>query len=178
MELRPIIKTRKSGFEDAFFVIAIIFTIVIFLVILAKVWGDIYPTLSDSLTSATPDGDTTFNVSSTFEGVDSTITMFDKLFPLVLIGLFGFVLIGASIYAEHPIMLFLGLIILAVVILLAVIYANIYNQITQTEQFSETTSDFGISNIFMRYLPYVLFLMFIAIGAVVLWSRSKAGTSL
>lgn len=178
--LRPIIKPnkriKKSGFEDAFFVIAVIFAVVIFIVILSKTWGDVKEPLDEGLTSAMPAGG--INVTETLDKVSSTTTLFDKLFPLIIIGLFAFVLIGASIYANHPIMLFVGIIILAVAILIAVIFANIYNQIVETDEFTTTSDDFGISTKFMEFLPQIILIMFVAIGAVVLWARSKAGTTL
>lgn len=168
-------KARKSGFEDAFFVIAVIFTLVIFVIILAKVWGDIKEPLDESITGSLPAG-STYNVTDNFAKITSTTTLFDKLFPLILIGLFALALIGGAIYAQHPIMIFVGIIILAVVILLGVIYSNIYHQIAETDTFTSTTDSFPISDKFMEYLPTILFIMFIAIAAVVLWARG-AGRS-
>lgn len=97
MKLRPIIKHRikKSGFEDAFFVLAVIFAIVIFVIILAKVWGDIHPALDEGLTGALPAGSGT-NITDNFAKITSTMNMFDSLFPLLLIGLFALALIGGG----------------------------------------------------------------------------------
>lgn len=176
MKLRPIIKKkiRKSGFEDAFFVLVVIFTMVIFILILAKVWGEIKDPLDEGLTGSLPAG-SGVNITANFATITSTITLFDKLFPLILIGLFALVLIGGAMYANHPIMIFVGIIILAVAILLAVIFSNVYHQIAETEEFESTTDSFPISDKFMEFLPYIIFLMFMAIGATILWARSRAG---
>ena len=94
----------------------------------------------------------------------------------VLLGLFGFIMIGASIYTSHPIMLFIGIIILAVTILLGVVYSNIYHQIAESPEFKPATDQFPISDKYMEYLPIVLFVMFIAIGAAILFALKGGGT--
>ena len=127
---------KKSGFEDAFFVIAVLFTIAIFVLILNKAWVGIKPNLEDSINNAVPNG--SMNVTENFDKVTGTVQLFDKLIPLLIIGLFAFVLIGVSLYINHPIMLIVGIIILGVAIMLGVIYANVYNEISSSDSFSSS----------------------------------------
>jgi len=168
-------RTRKSGFEDMFFVIAVIFTVVIFILILSKAWGEIEPNLDESLTNAMP-ASSSVNASETLDDVTSTTQLFDKLLPFLLIGLFGFVMLGAAIYANHPILIFVGVIIIAVAILLGVVYSNVYHQIADDSEFKPTTDNFPISDMYMKFLPYFLFIMAIGIGAMVMWLRKGGGT--
>lgn len=170
-------KIKKSGFEDAFFVIAVIFTVVIFVLVLAKAWGSISPALNEGILSSMP-SDTSVNVTTTLNKITSTTNLFDKMLPFLLIGLFGFVLIGASFYMNHPIMIFVGIIILGVAITLAVIYANVYHQISSSDEFSSTNADFSIQEAFMKYLPYLIIIMFIGITAAIIWSRGGASGQL
>ena len=175
MKLKPIIK--KNGFEDTFFVMVVLIGVVFFVIIAAKAWGEMKQPLDDGLSSALP-SDTPVNISRTLGQTTSTLTMFDKLIPFLLIGLFGFVLIGASLYMQHPIGIFIGVIVIAVAILVGTIYANTYHQIADSTQFASTTDDFPISDAFMKFLPYIIFLMFIGVTAAIIWSRKSGGGGL
>ena len=176
MKLTPIkIKTKKSGFEDSFFVMIVLMGVILFILILSKVWSEMRTPLDEGLTGALPDG-SGVNITQTFDKISSTTTLFDKLIPFLLIGLFGFILIGAAVYMQHPIMIFVGIIILAVAILLGAIYSNVYHQIAETDEFADTTAKFPISNNVMQFLPYIIFIMFIGILAAVIWSRKTGGS--
>ena len=168
---------KKSGFEDAFFVIAVIFTIAIFILILSRVWGEVNPSLDAAITGALP-ANSGVNVTNTFSKITSTTLLFDKLLPFILIGLFAFVLIGTAMYMNNPIMIFVGIIVLAVAILLASIYANIYHQISQSDEFTSTTANFKVSDTFMQYLPSIILIMFIGITIGVIWSRGGSTNQL
>jgi len=60
---------------------------------------------------------------------------------------------------------------MAIVVLLGVIYANIYNDIATTSEFTSTNDDLPITNKFMEYLPFIGFLMAIGIGAAIMIRR-------
>ena len=181
MKLRPIKikkqRIRKSGFEDMFFVIIIILAVILFVIVLSKVWSEMKDPLDEGLSGALPAG-SGVNITSNFETITSTVNLFDSLLPFLLIGIFAFVLIGASIYMDHPMMLFVGIIILAVAVLLAVIYSNIYHQISDSSEFSATTDNFPISDKLMEFLPYIIFVMAIGIGVGILYLKGGASRGL
>jgi len=57
MKLTPIkIKTKKSGFEDSFFVMIVLMGVILFILILSKVWSEMRTPLDEGLTGALPDG--------------------------------------------------------------------------------------------------------------------------
>jgi len=174
--LRSLIK-RKSGFEDAFFVMAVLFTIAIFVLILVKSWTEMRTPLEEGITGALPDG-SDVNVTKTFDTITSTTTLLSTLLPFILIGLFAFVFIGTAIYMNHPIMLVVGIIILAVAIMLGAIYANIYHQISSSDEFTETNEQLPIQELFMQYLPYIILLIFIAIIIAIIFLRGQGGGGL
>lgn len=162
---------KKSGFEDAFFFIAVLFTIAIFVLILNKAWTGVKPELETSINSVMP-SDSSVNISATLESVSSTTRMFDKVLPFILLGLFAFVFISVSLYINHPIMIIVGIIVLAVALLLGVIYSNVYHQISSSDEFSSTNSDLPITEQFMKYLPLIMIILFVGIVAVIIYSRS------
>ena len=172
--LKPI--TRKSGFEDSFFIIAVLFAFAIVLLIVNKAWGDMKPNLETSINSALPDN--SINISTTLDQVSSTAQLFDKLLPLLIIGLFAFILIGVSLYINHPIMLIVGIIIMAVAVMLGVIYATVYNEISSSDSFSSTNAQLPITEIFMKYLPIILVMVIVGIVGIILYSRQSGGGGL
>jgi hypothetical protein len=176
MKLRSIIKVKKSqDFTSFFFVIVVLLAISLALLILNKVWRDIKTPLNEGLQSAMPSG-SSVNITKTLDSVSSTGLLFDKLLPMVIIGLFAFVLIIAGSFMQHPIMIFVGILILGVAILLAVIYSNLYNSISSTDEFAATKADMGIQDKFMQYLPVIIFIMAIGIGAAIIWSKRSGGS--
>jgi hypothetical protein len=172
-----VLKLRKSGFEDAFFFIAVVFTIAIFILILSRAWSEMKTPLEDSLTESLPAG-SDVNITKTFNNVSSTIILFNTLLPFILIGLFAFVFIGVSVYYGHPMMIVVGLIILSIAILLGAIYSNIYTEIAGSDEFSTQNAELGIQAMFMEYLPFIILLVFIGIIALIIYSRGGGGQTI
>lgn len=164
---------KAQGFEAWFFVIIVLLAFSLFFVILNKVWGDVKEPLDDGLSGAMPsDG---VNISTTLNQVSGAGLQFDKLLPLLIIGLFGFIMISAGAIIRHPIMIFVGIIILGVVILISVVFSNIYNDITSSDEFSDTKSDMPVQDLFLHYLPIIVSVMAVVIFIAVLLSRAGGG---
>jgi len=173
---RPIIKTKKAqGFEAWFFVIVVLLAFAIFFVVLNYTWGRISPELESGLNASIPEGETSFNITKTMNQTRDSGLLFDKLLPFLIIGLFGFILIMAGAIIRHPIMIFVGIIILGVVLTLSVIYSNVYNAITETSEFASTKADMPIQDKLMKWLPVVVFLMGLAIAMGIIISRGGSG---
>jgi len=171
-KLRPI-KMNKKGFEDftsLFFALAIIFGISIFVIILSYAYGQIQPKINEGLTSS-KSVEAGINVTDILQKTDNSIGRFNILFPLLIIGVFGFVLVTALLGRSHPAFLFIGLIVLAVALILAAIYSNVYQEISESANFSSTESDFNIMSLFLDNLPIVILILFVAI-AIILYAKS------
>jgi len=136
----------KKGFEDAFFVIVVVLTIAIFLLILGKAWGEMRNPIENSLNQSVGNDD--FNFTSTFDKVDTTLTLFDTLLPFIILGLFAFVFITAGALFKHPMMIFVGIIVLGVALLLGMIYSNIYESISESSNFDDVNNTF--SDLYMK----------------------------
>jgi hypothetical protein len=168
-------KLKKSqGFEAWFFVIIVLLAFSLFFVVLNKIWGDVKEPLDEGLSNAMPDN-SPVNISTTLNQVTSAGLQFDKLIPLILIGLFGFILISAGAIIKHPIMIFVGIIILGVVILISVIFSNLYNEITSSDGFSNTKADMPVQDLLMHYLPAIVVIMAVVIMAALLLTRGSGG---
>ena len=166
----------KKGFEDAFFVIIVILTISIFILILSKAWMEVKEPLAVSINSQTY-ANTTVNATENFDRVSDTIFLFGRMLPFILVGLFAFVFIGLSIYSNNTVMLFVGIIILAVAVLLGMVYANIYQSISENSNFDDVTPHLTITGLFMKYLPYIVVIIFVgSIITIILLKQQTGGT--
>ena len=166
---------KKSGFEDAFFAIAVILTLAIFILVISKAWSEIKTPLDTSITNSLP-ANSSINVTKTFDVVSDTTILFNKLLPFVIIGLFAFIFIGMAIYFNHPMMIVVGLIVLAVAVLLGSIYSNIYQEISSSDSFSTQKEELGVQDKYMQYLPYIIIGIFIACTIGVLYLRKGGGS--
>ena len=166
---------KAQGFEAWFFVIVELVAIAFFLLIMNMAWSRVKPELETGLNSAMPVG-SGGNVSTILNQTTSSGLMFDKLIPFLIIGMFAFILILAGSIIKHPVMIFVGIIILGIVILLAGVYSNVYNTISSSDEFAATKASMPIQDKFLHYLPYVVFIMAIAIIAGIVYSKSGGST--
>jgi len=159
-------KKAQTDFISLFFVLAVLFGIAIFALILYNAYNDnIKDNLNDALTHSTP-VDSGANVTKILNQTSGGINMLNPLFPLLLIGLFGFGLGMALMGKSHPAFFFVGIIILAVSIILAVVFSNVYEGIATNTNFENSSDDFDVMSLIMSHLPTAIFLLFIAISIV------------
>lgn len=178
LNIKPIKIDKKNAFTDfitLFFVIAVIFGISIFVLILSNSWDTIEPKLNTALTSATP-AEAGSNVTKTLEDTGQTIQRFNILFPLLIIGLFGFAFVTALMNQSHPAFLFIGIIVLFVALTLAGVYSNVYDEISTNANFATTDANFNIMGLILSKLPMIILVFFVAI-ALILYMRGGGGTS-
>lgn len=171
--LRPIIQKRNS-YTELFFALAIIFGIAIFALILYNAYNDnIKDNLNDALTSST-DVDANANVTKMLDQTSSGLGKLNPFFPLLLVGVFAFVLVMALMAKSHPAFLFIGIIILCVALILAGVFSNVYEAIAESDNYSDTDSEFGVIGLILDNLPIVIIILFVGI-AIVLWVLPKGG---
>ena len=169
-------KKGQTDFISIFFVLVVLFGVAIFTIILYNAYDEnIKDNLNDALTSSTP-VDSSANVTELLEQTSGGLRMLNPMFPLLLVGLFGFGLIMALMGRSHPVFFFVGIIILAVAIILAVVFSNAYESITENASFSTAASEFSVLTFVMDNLPLIIFILFIAISAVLYGMRTPPGT--
>lgn len=167
-KFRKKIKHRNSftDFTGLFFALAVIFGVAIFFIILSYAYGKVEPRLNEGLSNAaTPEEGK--NVTEILEKTGTALTRFNPLFPLLIVGVFGFVLVMALMGRSHPVFLFIGLIVLGVALILAAIYSNFYETLTENPEFASTAADYNIMSIFLDNLPVVVLILFVAIGVII-----------
>ena len=169
MEILNKHKQRNSEFGDIFLVMVIIFAVAIFIIILAFAYSQIQPKMNTALTSSMA-AETDANVTKILGQSSTALTRINILFPLLIAGLFGFVMISALFLKSHPAFFFIGLLILAAALVIGAIFSNVFGNLTQKEQFVETAADFNVMGLFMENLPVIILLFFVAM-AIILWVK-------
>ena len=168
-------RKRNSEFGDLFLVMVIIFAVAIFLIILSHAFSEVKPKLNDALINS-KSSESGKNVTLILDQSSTAVTRFNVLYPLLIVGLFGFVMVSAMFLSSHPAFFFIGIVILGVALILGAIFSNIYGNIIETESFSATSNDFNIVELFMKNLPVIILLFFVAM-AIVLWVKRGGGPS-
>lgn len=171
MEILKKHKQRNSEFGDIFLVMVIIFAVAIFVIILFFAFGQVEGKMSEALTSSTPE-DTNANVTAILSKTSTAITRINVLFPLLIAGLFGFVMISAMFLKSHPAFFFIGLLILAAALTIGAVFSNVFGNLAQHEQLAESAANFNIMGLFMENLPIIILLFFVAM-AIILWARKS-----
>jgi hypothetical protein len=169
---------KPQGFEAWFFVIVVLLAFALFFLVLNNAWGRVSTELSSTLQEASPDSNVDVIINNTITKTTNAGLQFDKLIPLIVIGLFAFILISAGAIVKHPVMIVVGIIVLGVVFTIATVYSNIYNDISSSSAFSNTKADLPIQDKFMQYLPSIVILMAVGITIAMIWSRSNSGGAL
>ena len=77
---------------------------------------------------------------------------------------------------SHPAFFFIGIIVLAVAIILAVVYSNVYTQIAESPGFASVALDFDVIGFVMEHLPSIILVLFVIIS-IILYSRIGVGGS-
>lgn len=169
MEVLKHFKKRNSEFGDIFLVMVIIFGVALFIIILAYAYGQIEPKINQGLISSKP-AEAGKNVTEILSKTSTSLTMINALFPLLIVGLFGFVMISALFLRSHPAFFFIGIMILGVALILGAVYSNVYQEISENQNFNSTSNDYNIMGLFMKNMPVIIMIFFVAM-AVVIWTR-------
>ena len=166
---------KKANFVAWFFVLIVIMAFSIFALILNKAWSEIETPMAETLEKNMP-SDTDVNVTEILGGVGNTTQNFSNMLPFLIIGLFAFIMITAGALLRHPILIFVGIIVLGVLLLIATVFSNVYTSISETTSFKDTSDDLAIQGKFMDFLPIIIFILAIGIAAFVLYSKSSGGS--
>jgi len=165
---------KRANFIVWFFVVIVIMAFSVFALVLNKTWSEIETPLDSALAQNIP-SDTNVNVSEILGNVGDTSRNFSNMLPFLLIGLFAFVLITAGALLKHPIMIFVGIMVFAVLVLIAATFSNVYSELGDSESFQETDSELLIQGTFMDYLPLIVFVLAMGIAAFIIFSKGGGG---
>ncbi len=170
-------RMNKKGFMTWFFVLIVLMGFSIFMLVVNKIVPEINAPLAESLSNNLPDN-SPVNVTDILNSSNQTMRNMSNMLPFLIIGLVGFVLISAGAIMKHPIMIFVGIIIFAVVILIGAIYSNVYSEIANSDGFSDVSDQLLIQKKFMDFLPTIIFIIAIGIIGFILYGKSSGGSGL
>lgn len=170
------IKKGQSGLEEIFYVLAYMFAAAIFVFIIYFVYQQIKDPVDTAITDVLPAGEQSFNATIIANQTTGGLGLFNVLYPFLLMGLIIMCVVSVFFIDSHPVFFFISLIVLGVVILLGIVFSNIYQQITTDSQFGNTSTNFSVINIFMKYLPWVIAVIVIVV-MIVLFGRPGGGST-
>jgi len=169
------IRNKRGNFEQTIFALVMILSICLFLFFLVFFAQETLPKISSALTDSTP-AEAGRNVTEILDKTETSTERFDNWIPLLLVGIFGYLFVTLFFVKSHPMLFFIGLIVLGVALILAAVYSNIYEELKDKPQFSDVEAEMTISGILMSYLPQIIFVVFI-LTALIIWvlNRGSAG---
>jgi hypothetical protein len=175
--LRNKFKSKKGAIElaDSFYVVVYLFAAALFIFILFYAFQQMKTPMADALGNSTDFSDSGIDINSIYSQTTGGVSLFNTLFPFLLFGLIAMVVVSAFFIDSHPIFFFVSFIILGIVILISVVFSNIYQTITEDAAFGDTETNFSIMNLFMKKLPYIAAII-IFITVIILWGKSQGGS--
>lgn len=100
--------------------------------------------------------------------------LFDKMFMFILLGLGLGVIAGAYFIPSHPALFFISIPILAFIIWLGGLYANIFYEITNHAEIATLAKDFPITLfVFNNYVMIIM--VYILVLAIALYAKQRVG---
>jgi len=144
------LKLKKGNLLDWFYIIPIVFLIVLVCVVSLHITNKV-----DDTNIFSEDANAEANIQKS----KTTLLLFDNLIMFIVLGLSIFVLVSSYFVWNHPVFFFVGVILLAVAITLAALFANSYEQVTGNEHLASDAEQFTKMNFMMDKFPiYILFM--------------------
>lgn len=177
MECRRLQGVKKSNadYVALFFAITVIFAFAVFMLIGYSTYNDnIKPKLNTAITSSQTI-DPNANITKILDQTSTGFGRFNFLFPLLLVGIIGYVAITALIFKSHPAFFFIGLIVLGVALILAATFSNVYEALGAKSAYASADAEFSIIGFILSNLPIITFIIFVVI-AIILFSIPKSAS--
>jgi len=168
---------KKGNLPDVVWIIAVLFATAIMIIFVYYIWSQAKPELDSALGSSLPAGETSFNITQMTGDVGGGIKTFNSMISLFLLGLIVMTLISAFFIQSHPVFFFVSFLFLIIVLIIAVVFSNMYQSIIESEGISDISSEFGIMNLFMQYLPHIIVIITIIVGVILFAKPRGASTS-
>jgi len=159
-------KLGKKGFlQDIIFALAILFTFAISTYIALTIWNEYRDNTANTMEDTEAQRDIISNASR-------TLHVLDYAFLMLFMGLLISTIVTAFFIRSHPVMFVLSLILLFVVLLLAVVYANIFEKFEEQSSLDNATNTYRIIPEIMSGFPKYIFGFFILV-ALAFFAKAK-----
>ena len=158
---------KKGGITDGIFIVVGIFMIAIIFLLVYVMVSKVNTELQKSSIISQQGKDVANDLMGRYP------KLFDNLFLFIVIG-FGIAIIaGAWFINSHPALFWISIPILAFIIWLGGLYANIYTEFINHDTISDYSKDFPIMNfVFKNYI--VLIMVYILMLAVALYAKQSS----
>lgn len=158
-----IFKNRKGATVDNFFVVVTFFALAIFFIVLMVFWNQV----------STIDIWDQSSVGPQIRGhAQDAYNTFDFILVIVYFGLHLGILLTAYFLRTHPFMYVIGIILLAILALIAAPLSNAYQDFIVDTEISAAANDIPITNNVMRNLP-LYEIIFGLISLIVLYGFAR-----
>ena len=118
------------------------------------------------------------DVKDQVHGLGYLVLWGDKLFVTTfIILLISYIIASVTIPVEKPIFLILFLVILVFITIVAMILSNSWAYLIDNPNFISASAELKFTDFFMRYLPYIMFLIGI-MGALLFYTRKETSFSI
>lgn len=104
---------------------------------------------------------------------DLTLTNFNYVFLFVLIGMTIVTIVLAFRIESHPVFFAVAIFMELILIILAVQFANIFNQLKDTQELATSSASYGVMNFIMDKLPFFILGIFV-LTSLVLYAKYRA----
>src|SRR3972149_2832141 len=142
---------KKAAIQDIIFVVIILFVASIVYVVGNKVLGSV----GDNIINQPNIPNTTKDMIT--DAQDWYPTVFDGAFLFILVGLFLATAVSAFFIRSYPGFFFISLLMLTFFIFLGMVFANAFDDISNTADFRSSMTDFPLVSYLMGH--YALFIM-------------------
>ena len=166
MGLQNILKSKKAGLPDGFFLIVAFFAIAILFILMYVILSN----FNDKIQELSAVHQVGKDLSSDLLG--KYVPLFNQMFLFIVIGLGIAVLAGAWFIASHPALFWISVPILAFIIFVGAVFANIYAEITDNQEISAYADEFTFINFIFEHFVMII-MVFVLLLALVLFGKGR-----
>ena len=160
---------NKRGILDLFVFLVIVFILAIVIIVLYIIISNIRAGADPLLNNAVS--------SQVLEASESAIGIMDYTYMITLVMLIISLIISMIFIRSHPVFLFVSLILVVILIVLAAVLSNTFEEFTSTGEAAVAAEHFPITLYFVGKLPLVV-LVAAVLGLIALmakpWERSTS----
>lgn len=157
---------RKAGIPDGIFYLIAIFAVSIIFLVGYVIMDDINTAFSDNDAISSTGKDIVSDIKGKYVGI------VDNAFLMIIIGLLIGTGVGVWFIRVHPALFWITIPLLAFIIFLSAIYANVFYNIETNDKLSAAAAEFTVVPFVMENYPYIITVAIILI-AILLFAKGK-----
>jgi len=141
---------KKAGIPDGIFYLVAMFAVAM----ISIVGYMIFTNINDEFQASNTIADSGKTMMNDLHG--RYVTIIDGAFLMIFVGVLIGTIVGVWFIRTHPALFWIMIPIIAFIIFLAAIYANVFYAVTQNSGFIDSASEFTIINFIMTNYAYII----------------------